>query len=96
MRAILVAAALTASSVVSALAACGEKGGPGYRGPDGKCVGWANIGKVCGNPPTLRCTEELAHPGAPSAAEHGEKALQAKSIRVPSAPPALTAGPNAK
>jgi len=29
----------------------GDRGGPGYRGPSGRCVGWADIGKTCGNPP---------------------------------------------
>jgi hypothetical protein len=62
-----------ASATVSlpAGATCGERGGPGYRGPDGKCVGWANIGKVCGNPPSTHCTAELAHANAPDAAGHG-------------------------
>jgi hypothetical protein len=50
---------------------CGSRGGPGYRGPDGKCVGWANIGRVCGNPPSAKCTPEIAHENAPKAAEHG-------------------------
>jgi hypothetical protein len=35
----------------NAIAACGDKGGPGYRAPSGRCVGWADIGKTCGNPP---------------------------------------------
>jgi hypothetical protein len=42
---------------------CGCKGGPGYRGPDGKCVGFKNLTKVCGDPPESRCTFENA-PGA--------------------------------
>lgn len=37
---------------------CGCKGGPGYRGPNGKCVGWKALNKVCGSPPTTRCTAE--------------------------------------
>ncbi len=40
---------------------CGEKGGPGYRGPSGRCVSWQQIGKVCGTPPEARCTPEIAH-----------------------------------
>ena len=39
---------------------CGCKGGPGYRGPDGKCVGFRNLLKVCGNPPETRCVFENA------------------------------------
>jgi hypothetical protein len=62
-------AVLVISSPASA--ECGSRGGPGYRGPDGKCVGWANIGKVCGNPPTTNCRAEIAHPNAPEAADHG-------------------------
>lgn len=37
---------------------CGSRGGPGFRGSDGKCVGWANLAKVCGTPPTTHCTHE--------------------------------------
>ena len=57
----------------SAFATCGEKGGPGYRGPNGKCVGWAALARTCGNPPTLRCTAELAQPEAPDAAKKGSQ-----------------------
>jgi hypothetical protein len=39
-------------------AGCGSRGGPGYRGPNGQCVGWANLNKVCGVPPTKNCTNE--------------------------------------
>jgi hypothetical protein len=59
-----------------ASATCGERGGPGYRGPNGQCVGWASIGKICGNPPTTNCTAELANPNAGDAAKHG-KAIEA-------------------
>ena len=38
---------------------CGCKGGPGYRGPDGDCVGFRELDKVCGNPPA-RCVFENA------------------------------------
>jgi len=49
-------------------AACGERGGPGYRSPDGKCVGWANLRKVCGSPPSTNCTPEMVAEGAGAAA----------------------------
>jgi hypothetical protein len=42
---------------------CGCKGGPGYRGPDGRCVGFKQLSKVCGNPPETFCTFENA-PGS--------------------------------
>ncbi|MEW6642982.1 MAG: hypothetical protein AB1586_20930 [Pseudomonadota bacterium] len=38
---------------------CGCKGGPGYRAPDGHCVGFRELDQVCGNPPT-RCIFENA------------------------------------
>lgn len=50
---------------------CGCKGGPGYRGPDGKCVGFKQLTKVCGDPPDLRCTFE----NAPGTGENRECAL---------------------
>lgn len=37
---------------------CGCHGGPGYRGPDGHCVGKANLTRVCGSPPETRCKKE--------------------------------------
>jgi len=60
-----------ATFIGDAFAACGTRGGPGYRGPDGKCVGWADIGRKCGNPPSTRCTPEQAQPLAPDAAKRG-------------------------
>jgi hypothetical protein len=38
---------------------CGCKRGPGYRAPNGRCVAWKELAKVCGSPPTTRCTAEL-------------------------------------
>lgn len=37
---------------------CGERGGPGYRAPNGKCATRANVKKLCGDPPTVRCKAE--------------------------------------
>jgi hypothetical protein len=68
--------AMLACSPQEASATCGERGGPGYRGPNGQCVGWASIGKICGDPPTTRCLPEMANPNAPDAAKHG-KAIEA-------------------
>ena len=42
----------------SAASGYGSRGGPGYRGPNGQCVGWANLNRVCGVPPTKNCTNE--------------------------------------
>src|SRR5271154_5299860 len=49
---------------------CGCKGGPGYRAPDGHCVGFRELDTVCGNPPT-RCVFE----NAPGTGENRECAL---------------------
>jgi hypothetical protein len=77
---------LVASGV---FAACGERGGPGYRGPDGHCVGWANLKRVCGDPPTTRCTPEMVA-NAPMAALPGAQSL------TPSIPPPAEALPAPK
>ena len=53
---------------------CGCKGGPGYRGPDGRCVGFKVLHKVCGNPPETRCTFE----NAPGTGENRECALKSE------------------
>jgi len=60
-------------SSVSAFAACGDKGGPGYRDSNDKCVSWQALARSCGNPPTLRCTAERAQPEAREAAEQGAR-----------------------
>jgi hypothetical protein len=39
---------------------CGCAGGPGYRAPDGHCVGFRELTRVCGTPPTQNCTFENA------------------------------------
>lgn len=43
---------------------CGCKGGPGYRAPNGRCVGWKDLARTCG--PTLpgACTAEQVDPRA--------------------------------
>ena len=54
---------------------CGCTGGPGYRAPDGKCVGKRNITKVCGSPPSTRCKFEGKSGGlnqTPSPTHHPE------------------------
>jgi hypothetical protein len=39
---------------------CGCKGGPGYRDPDGRCVGYADLIRKCGPPPHRLCRAECA------------------------------------
>ncbi|MDF3812919.1 MULTISPECIES: hypothetical protein [Rhodopseudomonas] len=53
---------------------CGCKGGPGYRAPDGHCVGFRELNKVCGQPPTA-CVFE----NAPGAGANRECALKRRS-----------------
>jgi hypothetical protein len=60
----------------SACSGCGCRGGPGYRGPDGRCVGWASLGRTCGNPPTTRCSAEGPNAGAEAAAALGARKSQ--------------------
>ncbi len=39
---------------------CGCAGGPGYRAPDGHCVSYRELSRVCGSPPSQRCRFENA------------------------------------
>lgn len=84
----LIAALLAlAASTTFAEAACGARGGPGYRGPDGKCLSWEALCRVCGSPPTTRCTPEKVAPeadlGAQKCKEIEEmKKRQHKAIEV--------------
>lgn len=49
-----------ASVTVAFCQGCGCRGGPGWRSHrTGQCVGWAQLTRECGNPPSpSRCTKE--------------------------------------
>jgi hypothetical protein len=83
MRIAVLTVAIVLGTQSLAHATCGERGGPGYRAPDGHCVGWAEIGKVCGSPPATRCTAEEVRTGAEAAAKLG---TEIQKLRPPSAP----------
>ena len=34
---------------------CGCRGGPGYRGPNGQCVSYRNLDRICGSGPHSAC-----------------------------------------
>lgn len=70
MLAILAVTLLILSTVLAA-AACGERGGPGYRAPNGRCVSWEAIGRICGSPPETKCTSEKVAADAANAARDG-------------------------
>jgi hypothetical protein len=61
---------------------CGCAGGPGYRAPDGHCVGFRDLTFKCGTPPTERCTFE----NAPGTGAHAECAMPAHGRHKPVAP----------
>ena len=71
-KALLIGFVLVASSSL-AEATCGERGGPGYRGPDGKCLSWKDLGSKCGSPPTTRCSPENVAPDAGGGAQKGDE-----------------------
>jgi hypothetical protein len=61
---------------------CGCKGGPGYRDrPGGYCVSFAELDKICGNPPT-RCVFENA-PGTGANRECALASRRSKKARDP-------------
>jgi len=92
----ILAVTLMLPSVADACSGCGCRGGPGYRGPNGKCVSWAQIGKICGSPPTEKCTPEGPNVGADEAAAEGAKIEQLRDQAKPeNSPPAPTIGPAA-
>jgi hypothetical protein len=71
-RTFVLAAAIALAAPQTALAACGDQGGPGYRHNESrKCVGWAEMGRRCGNPPTTHCTAERVADRAADAAAKG-------------------------
>ena len=63
-----------------ACSGCGCRGGPGYRGPNGQCVGWDRLHRICGSPPTTRCSAE-----GPPIGLHSRTAIPAVSKQEPAA-----------
>lgn len=59
---------------------CGCKGGPGYRGPDGRCVGWKDLSRSCGTPLPGRCIAEGPAAGADAVADQQDM-IRARSRR---------------
>ena len=87
MRLLLaVAFLMICSEALLACSGCGCRGGPGYRGADGRCVGWAQLNAKCGNPPTSRCTYE-----GKSDQATGPEPYKANILGAP--PPSLPTGP---
>lgn len=82
----IVAIVMVLFDVSAAMAAgCGSRGGPGFRGPNGKCVGWKALDKVCGNPPTAHCTFEGAGIGDTGAEQGGRWIAANTAPAMPSA-----------
>jgi hypothetical protein len=84
-HALLIGCALVASSTIAS-ATCGDKGGPGIRGADGKCQAWESVGRNCGSSPGERgCTVERDIPGAGEALKGGANtdALMRKAHGLP-------------
>jgi hypothetical protein len=54
-------AALVIALPSIANATCGTRGGPGLRGPDGKCVSWDQVQSKCGEDGS-RCQREQVNP----------------------------------
>ena len=83
--AVLVATILCLIADAQACSGCGCRGGPGYRGPNGRCVGWSDIGRTCGDPPITHCSAEGPNAGADEAAKAGLKAIEAGKPKANSA-----------
>jgi hypothetical protein len=78
MRTLLVMSIMVWGATL-AQAACGDRGGPGYRSPNGKCVGGEAMGRVCGSPPETRCTAERIAADASDAARDGDAVQERKN-----------------
>jgi hypothetical protein len=50
--------ALSPVAIEARCTGCSCRGGPGFRAEDGKCVGWKDLKRKCGEPPEARCTDE--------------------------------------
>jgi hypothetical protein len=65
MTKLFVAAAAIVLALPSiAIAECGTRGGPGLRGPDGKCQSWEQVQRNCGVDGSL-CQRERVNPLLP-------------------------------
>ena len=41
---------------------CSCRGGPGFRSPEGTCVSWKNLVRICGPAPHAKCKDERRKP----------------------------------
>lgn len=71
--ALLVAISAPAMLELARCEGCSCRGGPGYRAEDGKCVGWKELRRKCGDPPTTRCSDERDGRRSKSEADDGEE-----------------------
>ena len=60
-KVLALAAALIIAMPSIASATCGTRGGPGLRGPDGKCLSWDRVNSACGSDGS-RCQREQVNP----------------------------------
>lgn len=72
-RSLILAVLLALMTTSYAHAQCGTRGGPGYRGPNGQCIGWERFAKTCGTPPETRCSREC--PGGVCGEAEGEEVV---------------------
>ncbi|MDF2116371.1 thermonuclease family protein [Roseiarcaceae bacterium H3SJ34-1] len=79
IKQLLFALAVGMGLIHGAAAACGDSGGPGYRAPSGKCIGWEQLAQVCGSPPETKCTPELEAIGAQEIARAQTEARRARA-----------------
>jgi len=83
IRAAVIALTLSLIAVSAwACQGCGCKGGPGFRGPNGRCVGWSDLDRVCGSPPETRCSHEglpkIEEPAAQACGDRGGPGYRAR------------------
>ena len=67
-RMLMILPALMVSTFAEA--ACGDRGGPGYRGPDGKCLSWQDLGRKLDHPPP-RTALPRTSPARPTVVRRG-------------------------
>ena len=90
MRFLIIVVALLWATTLPSWATCGDRGGPAFRLPNGKCAAWKDLDRTCGSPPTTRCSFEGGGIGATSLAQGQKFIATMMPLATATAAPALT------
>ena len=75
--------AATIDEAAARCTGCSCRGGPGFRSPEGTCVSWKNLVRICGPAPHAKCKDKRRKPQPHPQSLHLDPALPAPLAHEP-------------